>query len=59
MYSLAHSVSHTLEIRKSRFIGCVEPIADRPHALERVAELHEQLLSITRGELEWQLVDQQ
>lgn len=39
MYSLAHSVSHTLEIRKSRFIGCVEPIADRPHALERVAEL--------------------
>lgn len=39
MYSLAHSVSHTLEIRKSRFIGCVEPIADRPSALERVAEL--------------------
>ena len=39
MYSLAQAVTHTLDIRKSRFIGCVEPIADRPAALARVAEL--------------------
>ena len=39
MYSLAHPVHHILEIRKSRFIACVEPIADRPGAQARVAEL--------------------
>lgn len=39
MYSLAQPVAHTLEIRKSRFIACVEPIADRASAQERVAEL--------------------
>lgn len=39
MYSLAQAVTCTLEIRKSRFIGCVEPIADRPAAQERVAQL--------------------
>src|SRR5690606_5451995 len=32
-------VHHTLEIRKSRFIACVEPIADRASAQLRVAEL--------------------
>lgn len=39
MYSLAQPVHHTLEIRKSRFIACVEPIADRASAQLRVAEL--------------------
>jgi uncharacterized YigZ family protein len=39
MYSLAHAVSSTIEIRKSRFIGNVEPILDRATALERVAQL--------------------
>ena len=39
MYSLAHPVTATLEIRKSRFLACVEPIADRARAQERVAEL--------------------
>lgn len=39
MYSLAQPVTHTLEIRKSRFIACVEPIADRTSAQQRVAEL--------------------
>lgn len=39
MYSLAQAVHHTLEIRKSRFIACVEPIADRASAQLRVAEL--------------------
>lgn len=29
-----------LTLRKSRFIGCVQPIADRPGALAKVAELH-------------------
>lgn len=42
MYSLAHAVTATLEIRKSRFIACVEPIADRASAQERVAELRVQ-----------------
>src|SRR5690606_25533133 len=39
MYSLAQPVHHTLEIRKSRFIACVEPVADRASAQLRVAEL--------------------
>lgn len=39
MYCLAQPFTHTLEIRKSRFIACVEPIADRPSAQARVAEL--------------------
>ena len=39
MYSLAQPVTHILEIRKSRFLACVEPIADRPRAQARVAEL--------------------
>lgn len=39
MYSLTHPVTSTLEIRKSRFLACVEPIADRPAAQARVAEL--------------------
>lgn len=42
MYSLAQPVTHTLEIRKSRFIGCVEPITDRASAQARVAELRAQ-----------------
>lgn len=39
MYSLAHPVTSLLEIRKSRFLGCVEPVADRASAQERVAAL--------------------
>lgn len=39
MYSLASPVTSYLEIRKSRFIGCVEPIADRAAAQARVARL--------------------
>ncbi len=42
MYSLAHPVTHTLEIRKSRFLACVEPIADRAAAQARVNELRAQ-----------------
>lgn len=42
MYSLAHPATATLEIRKSRFIACVEPIADRASAQQRVAELRVQ-----------------
>lgn len=42
MYSLARAVTATLEIRKSRFLACVEPIADRASAQERVAELRAQ-----------------
>lgn len=42
MYSLAHPVTSVLEIRKSRFLACVEPIADRPSAQLRVAELRAQ-----------------
>lgn len=42
MYSLAHPVNSVLEIRKSRFIGCVEPIADRAAAQLRVAQLRAQ-----------------
>ena len=39
MYSLAHPVTSSLEIRKSRFLACVEPIADRAAAQARVNEL--------------------
>ncbi|SDU26629.1 IMPACT family protein [Halopseudomonas salegens] len=42
MYGLTHPVSCTLEIRKSRFIGCVEPVSDRAAAQQRVAELRAQ-----------------
>ncbi|WVM89259.1 hypothetical protein UMZ34_00575 [Halopseudomonas pachastrellae] len=39
MYSLAHAVTSSLEIRKSRFLACVEPIADRAAAQARVDAL--------------------
>lgn len=39
MYSLAHPVTSILEIRKSRFLACVEPVADRAAAQLRVNEL--------------------
>ena len=42
MYSLAHPVTSLLEIRKSRFLACVEPIADRAAAQLRVNELRTQ-----------------
>lgn len=42
MYSLAHPVTHILEIRKSRFLACVEPITDRAAAQIRVNELRAQ-----------------
>lgn len=38
-YSLPASVHSELIIKKSRFIGCVEPCAGREDALNRVAEL--------------------
>jgi len=37
--SLARAVSSELIIKKSRFLGCVEPMPDRAGALVRVAEL--------------------
>ncbi len=37
--TLAAAVHSELSIKKSRFIGCVEPCADRPAALARIAEL--------------------
>lgn len=40
--SLAAPVHSELIIKKSRFIGCVEPCADRAAALARVASLREQ-----------------
>lgn len=40
--SLLHAVHSELIIKKSRFIGCVEPCADRAAAQARVAELREQ-----------------
>lgn len=36
-YSLQAPVTSELLIRKSRFLGCVEPVTDRAQALERVA----------------------
>ncbi|WP_167051893.1 YigZ family protein [Salinibacterium sp. ZJ77] len=41
-FTLAEPHHSELLIRKSRFIGCVEPVAGREQALERVAELREQ-----------------
>ena len=38
-FSLAAAVHSELIIKKSRFIGCVQPCADRSEALVRVAEL--------------------
>ena len=38
-FSLAASVHSELIIKKSRFIGCVEPCADRAAALARIAAL--------------------
>lgn len=38
-YTLAAPAHHELLIKKSRFIACVEPMADRAGALLRVAEL--------------------
>jgi uncharacterized YigZ family protein len=38
-YTLASAVHGELLIKKSRFIACVEPIADRAAALARVAQL--------------------
>lgn len=38
-FTLAHSVHSELLIKKSRFIGCVEPMADRAAAQARVAAL--------------------
>ncbi|WP_428420839.1 IMPACT family protein [Methylibium sp.] len=40
--TLVTAVHSELLIRKSRFIGCVEPVADRPAALARVAALRAQ-----------------
>jgi uncharacterized YigZ family protein len=40
--SLAQAVHSELIIKKSRFLGRVEPCVDRPAALARVAELREQ-----------------
>ena len=40
--SLAHAVHSELIIKKSRFIGCVEPMADRVTAQARVTELRQQ-----------------
>jgi uncharacterized YigZ family protein len=39
MKTLAHPVHSELEIKKSRFIGCVEPIQSQAEGLARVAEL--------------------
>lgn len=38
-YTLQHACHAELDIKKSRFLGCVEPMADRAGALARVAEL--------------------
>lgn len=38
-FALQAPVHSELIIKKSRFIGCVEQVADRPSALRRVAEL--------------------
>ena len=37
--TLAAPARHELVVKKSRFLGCVEPCADRASALARVAEL--------------------
>lgn len=38
-HSLSAPVTSELLIRKSRFLGCVEPVADRAQALQRVAAM--------------------
>lgn len=38
-YTLPHAGHAELDIKKSRFIACVEPLADRSAALQRVAAL--------------------
>lgn len=38
-FSLASAVHSELVIKKSRFIGCVQPVADRPTAQKIVAQL--------------------
>lgn len=38
-FSLAASVAHEIVVRKSRFIACVQPVADRPAAQSVVAQL--------------------
>ena len=40
--TLASAVQHELVIKKSRFIGCVEPVPDRAAALARVAALRQE-----------------
>ncbi|MFN3862477.1 MAG: IMPACT family protein [Roseateles sp.] len=40
--TLAAPAQHELVVKKSRFLGCVEPCADRAAALARVAQLREQ-----------------
>ena len=40
--TLAAPARHELVVKKSRFLGCVEPCADRAAALARVAELRAQ-----------------
>ena len=37
--TLAAPARHELVVKKSRFLGCVEPCADRAAALARVAAL--------------------
>ncbi len=38
-FTLQHAVHSEIEIKKSRFIGCVEPMADREASLARIAAL--------------------
>ncbi|HMN21493.1 MAG TPA: YigZ family protein [Ottowia sp.] len=38
-HTVARPGMHELVVRKSRFLGCVEPVADRAQAQARVAEL--------------------
>lgn len=40
--TLARPGSHELIVKKSRFLGCVEPVADRAQAQQRVAQLRAQ-----------------
>ncbi|GHD79587.1 hypothetical protein GCM10011419_23190 [Vogesella fluminis] len=38
-FTLQHAVHSEIEIKKSRFLGCIEPMADRESALARIAAL--------------------
>lgn len=38
-FTLQHAVHSEIEIKKSRFLGCVEPMTDRDSALTRIAAL--------------------